>query len=102
MPRGKPVKLETREFTAKVEATAYFRAMLRRYRPGERLNEDDAEELGSLLKLHPRAAEKIGPGIDHFEVHSADYNTQCFWAIRTDETMEKFSYKSCIAGSPTS
>jgi hypothetical protein len=66
--------------------------MLSRYRPGDRVNEDDSRDLASLLKRHSRAAEKIGPGIHHFEVMSADYDTKCFWAVRLDETMESFSY----------
>lgn len=96
MPRRHVIKLATRDFAAKKDAKAYFRAMLNRYKPGDRVNDDDGKDLASLLTRHPRAGEKIGPGIDHFEVMSADYNTQCFWAVRTDETMERFSYQTCI------
>lgn len=96
MPRGHAIKLSTRAFATKREAKAYFSAMLKRYKPGDRVSDEDAKDLASLLKRHPRAAEKIGPGIDHFEVMSADYNSQCFWVMRTDETLERFSYPSCI------
>lgn len=99
MARGRPVKLDTREFRTKGEATAYFSSMLARYRPGDRVNDDDAKDLASLLKRHPEAKEKIGTGIEHFEVMSADYGTQCFWVVRSDKTMERFSYPRCIRGS---
>jgi hypothetical protein len=94
--RRHAIKLATREFATKGAAKTYFSAMLRRYKPGDRVNDEDGKDLASLLQRHPRAAEKIGPGIDHFEVMSADYNTQCFWVVRNDETMERFSYPTCI------
>jgi hypothetical protein len=96
MPRGHPIKLVTREFEKKGDAKAYFRAMLRRYKPGDRVNDEDSKDLASLLERHPHAIEKIGPGIDHFEVMSADYHTKCFWVVRSDETIERFSYTTCI------
>jgi hypothetical protein len=96
LARGHVIKLTTREFATKGDAKAYFSAMLKRYRPGDRVNDEDCKDLASLVRRHPHAGEKIGPGIDHFEVMSADYNSQCFWVVRTDKTMERFSYKSCI------
>ena len=99
MARGRSIKLDTREFATKSDATAYFKSMLARYRPGDRVSEDDSKDLASLLTRHPEAAEKIGAGIHHFEVMSADYGTKCFWVVRLDETMERFSYPSCITGS---
>lgn len=96
MARRHPIKLATRQFATKSETKAYFSAMLRRYKPGDRVNDEDGKDLAALLRRHPQAAEKIGTGIDHFEVMSAEYNTQCFWVVRTDETMERFSYPSCI------
>jgi hypothetical protein len=70
--------------------------MLKRYQSGDRVNDEDGNDLASLLQRHPRAAEKIGSGIAHFEVMSAEYNSKCFWVVRTDETMERFSYPACI------
>lgn len=96
MARPHAIKLATREFRTKGAARAYFSVMLRRYKPGDRVSDEDAKDLASLLQRHPHAGEKIGPGIDHFEVMSADYNSQCFWVVRTDETIERFSYPSCI------
>lgn len=98
MALGHSVKLDTREFRTKGDATTHFKSMLARYQPGNRVNETDAKDLASLLKRHPEATEKIGNGIDHFEVMSADYRTQCFCVVRLDETIERFSYPSCIRG----
>jgi len=98
MGRKKPVILETLHFASQGDAASHFQAMLRNYSPGDRVNEKDAAELASLLRRHPRAAEKIGSGIDHFEILAAEYNTQCFCVVRTDHTLERFSYKPCISG----
>jgi hypothetical protein len=96
MARGHPVVLATRTFPNKGAAKSHFQKMLRGYSPGQRVNDGDAKDLASLLQRHPRASEKIGPGIDHFEVMSADFNSKCFWVVRTDETMERFSYPACL------
>jgi hypothetical protein len=71
--------------------------MLNRYSPGERVSNEDANDLASLLERHPEGVEKIGVGIDHFEVQEADYSTQCFRVVRTDGTWARFSYHTCIA-----
>ena len=97
MPKGNPVVLETRSFSNQKEATAFFRAMLNRYRPKERVSDEDATDLAALLKRHSDYAGKIGVGIDHFEVMSAEFGTQCFRLVRTDGTGEGFSYPHCVA-----
>lgn len=97
MGRKKPVVLASRTFESRLAAAEHFQAMLRRYSPGDRVNDADAKELNSLLNRHPRAADKIGAGIDHFEILAAEYNTQCFCAVRIDSTIERFSYKACVA-----
>jgi hypothetical protein len=58
----------------------------------------DEEVLRAALALHPQANEKIGCGITHFSVRSADFGTKCFWVNRPDGTMEKFSYMACVCG----
>lgn len=98
MGRSVPVVLSNRTFKSKSAATGYFSAMLRTYKPGERVNQGDAVELASLLKRHPEADEKIGIGIDHFEVQAADFGSQCFRVVRNDGTWERFSYHSCVEG----
>ncbi|MGN8094149.1 DCL family protein [Methylobacterium sp. 22177] len=71
--------------------------MLNRYQPGDRVSDEDGAELADLIKRHPEYAEKSGVGVDHFEVQSADYGTQCFRVVRSDGTWERFSYLTCIS-----
>jgi hypothetical protein len=97
MPRGKPVVLDTRSFDNKQEATAYFRTMLHRYRPKQRVSDVDGADLAALLKRHAEYEEKVGVGIAHFELMSAEFGTQCFRLVRVDGTGEDFSYRHCIA-----
>jgi hypothetical protein len=95
--RTKPVILATRTFPRQKDAKAHFSAMLARYRPGDRVDDADAADLLELLKRHPDGSGKVGMGVDHFEVQEADYETQCFRAVRIDGTWERFSYHVCIA-----
>lgn len=97
MPRGNPVLLETRSFKNQKEATAYFKAMLNRYRPGQRVSDEDGADLAALLKRHSEHQEKVGIGIAHFEVMSAEFGTKCFRIVRVDGTGEDFSYRHCIS-----
>jgi hypothetical protein len=96
MARGKPVELVTRTFRTQGEAKEYFSAMLARYEPGEVVSEEDAKDLKSLLDRHNEREKKVGTGVDHFEVMSADFNSQCFCVIRSDGTKVDFSYQRCI------
>lgn len=96
MARGKPVSLETREFANQSLAKDYFKAMLNRYRPGDYVSGKDSADLASLLMRHNEYEEKLGSGIDHFEVMHADYGTQCFCIVRTDGSRIDFSYQRCI------
>lgn len=97
MGRAKPVILGTRTFAKQGDAQAFFGEMLARYNPGDRVNATDQDDLLELLKRHPDATEKIGIGVDHFEVQEADYDTQCFRVVRIDGTWERFSFHVCVA-----
>ena len=97
MPRMQPVILETRAFYNKVEATNFFKEMLNLYRPKQRVSEEDATHLAALLKRHSEYEEKVGMGIDHFEVMRAEYGTRCFRIVRKDGTGANFSYRHCIS-----
>lgn len=96
MARGQPVAFGGLQFAKKGDALAYLKAMLNAYKPGDRVSDADAAVLRGALDRHPEAATKIGQGIDHFMVRSADYGTQCFWVVRDDGTTERFSYSSCV------
>jgi uncharacterized protein DUF3223 len=97
MGQSKPVDLATRTFERQGEATAFFRAMLIRYRPGERIAEEDSLDLVSLLERHAEYVVKVGCGISHFEVMLTAHGTQCFRIVRKDGSGTDFSYRRCIS-----
>ncbi len=94
----KPITIGPHHFGTKGDAAAFLRAMLHKYDVGDKVSAADAEILCSALARHPNAAAKMGGGISHFSVRSADFGTKCFWVNRLDGSSEKFSYKSCIYG----
>jgi Protein of unknown function (DUF3223) len=89
--------LVTRFFDSRQEATAYFRTLLHRYCPKQRVSDVDGADLEALLKRHAEYQEKVVVGIAHFEVMSAEFGTECFRPVRVDGTGEAFSYLHCIA-----
>lgn len=100
MGRKKPVSLGHLEFESQKDAKEHFREILNRYSPGQVLVEADRADVEALLCNHPRADEKIGPGIGRIFVDADDHSGQCFHVARTDETTENFSYLKCITGDP--
>ena len=101
MARAKPVVLKTRTFNSRKDATAFFQGMLNRYRPKQRVSDEDTLHLAALLEGHSAYEEKVGVGIDHFEVMRADYGTHCFRIVRIDGTGVDFSFHHCITGTGT-
>jgi hypothetical protein len=96
---AKPVSVNGKMFPTRGAAIQYFRAILNRYSPGQRLSRADADDLADLLTRHPEAIAKIGCGIDHFEVRLApQMGTQCFWIVRPDATSTDFSFMTCVSG----
>jgi hypothetical protein len=96
MGRSIPVNLGNSYFRSKTEAREFFQQMLKRYNPGDRVKKSDAVLLDELIKRHPDAKTKIGPGVHHFEVGGADFGSQCFYIYRIDGTYEDFSLHSCV------
>jgi hypothetical protein len=95
---AKPITVGSLHFAKRGEALAFFRSMLNRYDIGDKVSAADGEVLRAALALHPKADEKIGCGVLHFSVRSADFGSRCFWVNRPDGTTEKFSYATCIRG----
>lgn len=93
---AKPITLGKLQFAKKGDAAKYLRDMIYRYDVGDKVSADDADVLTAALARHPEATSKVGPGISHFSVRSADYGTKCFWVNRVDGTSEKFSHRACI------
>lgn len=96
---AKPISLGPMHFDKRGDAVAYLKAMLRRYDVGDRVSAGDAVILRAALEHHPNAVAKIGCGITHFSVRTADFGTKCFWVNRPDGTTEKFSITGSIHGS---
>jgi hypothetical protein len=67
-----------------------------RYEHYERINDEDAQHLTALLEWHTERDEKVGVGVDHFDVMWAEFGTRCFRIVRCDGTWIDFSYRHCI------
>jgi len=93
---AKPIRLGPMHFDKRGDAVSYLKDMLHRYDVGDRVSASDAVILQAALEHHPKAAEKIGCGITHFSVRTADFGTKCFWVNRPDGTTEKFSITGSI------
>jgi Protein of unknown function (DUF3223) len=89
-------------FRTKGDARTFFKGMLGRYQPGDRVSEEDARMLRALIERHPERDQKVDVGITGFHVDWATMGTKCFWLTRTDGTKTDFSYTSCIRGAPPS
>ncbi len=95
---AKPMTLGSLQFAKKGDAYAHLKAILQRYEIGDKVSAADAGILMAALQNHPNAAIKIGGGVTHFSVRSADFSTKCFWVNLVDGTSEKFSYRTCVYG----
>ncbi|MTV16319.1 MULTISPECIES: DCL family protein [Bradyrhizobium] len=95
----KPITIGSHHFEKKGDAAAFLKAILHKYDVGDKVNAQDTEVLRAALALHPASSAKVGVGVAHFSVRSADFGTKCFWVNRLDGSTEKFSYKACIGGS---
>jgi hypothetical protein len=85
-----------RAFPTKGEADAYIREVRDKYALGADVtNADDQEFLLDVLDLHPESADKIGPGVDHFEVRDSG-STIGFGIVRSDGSAIDFSWKRCL------
>ena len=94
----KPLTIGSHNFSKKGDAEDFLKTMLHKYDVGDKVSAADAEVLHAALSLHPNGAAKVGAGITHFSVRSADFGTKCFWVNRVDGSSEKFSYRACIYG----
>ena len=102
MGKARKIKLETRLFEKAGDGMTFFRAMLNRYSVGDAVSAADGIDLSALLKRHDETDEKIGVGIDHFEVDFApdEFSGRCFWIVRKDGSRIDFSIKHCLAPKP--
>lgn len=96
---AKPVDLGSLKFRKQEDAHAHFKRMLNAYHLGDVLSPSDASELGELLKRHPEYDEKLGVGIERFEIMMhPEHPTRCFKIVRADGSKDHFSYPVCVTG----
>ncbi len=100
MARSKGYIINGQFFKTKDAIRQKMREILYAYPIGAKLNGEDTAFLLELLHNHPNAIEKIGCGIEGFEVRQESSISRCFYLVRTDGTAENFSYKKCL-NSPT-
>lgn len=101
MGRSKPITLGHLSFSKQGDAMAHFKEILNRLPIGTVLTGNDYGDVAALLSGHPRAQEKIGPGIERLTVDENDADGRCFHIIRTDGSKDNFSYKKCVVGDPS-
>jgi hypothetical protein len=70
-----------------------------------RVPDEHAAFLFGLLDRHPGAAEKIGVGVDHFEIARGAKQvgagwiaTRGFYVVRVDGSRDDFSFMKCVRG----
>lgn len=105
MGKARRIILDTRVFEKAGDATIFFRKMLNRYSLGERVSDKDAQDLTALLNKHEEKDEKIGSGLDYFEVNlppadAPPFSVRCFWLIRKDGSRIDISYVNCLKAKP--
>jgi hypothetical protein len=94
----KSVNLATQDFPSQTAATAFYRAMLSRYSPGDRVSAEDCLHLAALLERHHEYKLKVGTGVDHFSVMLTEHGTTCFRIERNDGSGTDFSFYQCVEG----
>ncbi|GKV23049.1 hypothetical protein SLEP1_g32834 [Rubroshorea leprosula] len=77
-----------------------LRNILHKYAINQEVSEADRNTLMMALNFHPRKDEKIGSGAKEIKVinHPEHKDTRCFSLVRTDGTVEDFSYRKCVHG----
>jgi hypothetical protein len=106
MGKARRIALATRSFDKVGEATAFFGAMLQRYKIGELVSDEDAADLSALLDRHDELEEKVGTGIAGFKVDTPpndvpQFSKRCFWVIRSDGSEIDFSIGHCLKPKPS-
>lgn len=92
------ISIQTVSFAKAGDATEFFKRILNSYRVGERVSDSDSKHLQALLERHDDKDEKVGGGIDYFEVNKPpdDFGGKCFWIVRLDGSKTDFSYTHCL------
>jgi hypothetical protein len=102
MGKRRSIQIDTRLFEKAGDGTKFFSDMLNRYSIGAIVSPIDSLDLTALLSRHDEITEKVGVGIDHFDVAAAPdgHDGKCFWIVRTDGSRIDFSFKHCLEPKP--
>lgn len=84
------------DFHTKKAVTEHARAVLHRWPPKLPIFGPDELFVRDLLVHHPRAEEKIGPGISGVFIGLGEYGNHQFNIRRVDGTEDNFSIKQCV------
>lgn len=71
-------------------------SILKSYKPGEFISNDDYYFMMSVFENHPDWERKMGSGVDEISVQSALYGSKCFYLHRLDGTKTDISYNACL------
>ncbi|MCD7452091.1 DNA-directed RNA polymerase [Datura stramonium] len=75
-----------------------LKQMLSKYAIDRKLSDADKSIVLMALHFHPRRSEKIGKGALEIKIgyHKEYEDSRCFMLVRTDGTVEDFSYRKCM------
>jgi Protein of unknown function (DUF3223) len=99
MARSIPLTIGEKSFETQKAANDFIKELLNAQPLKVPISEPHHSFLMALISRHPRAAEKIGPGIKHFTVEPAAHGTRCFYVTRVDGTRDDFATLKCVRGS---
>lgn len=99
------IVLKTRTFEKSGDAKTFLSGMLKSYSVGQRVSDMDADDLIALLDRHDEKLNKIGNGIDYFEVNLPPpeyppFTKKCFYIVRVDGSKIDFSIVHCLERKP--
>lgn len=97
MSRAKSLSIGGHCFPSQKDAIFFLQQLLN-IEPFATVREPFHSFLCDLVSRHPRAAEKIGKGIDHFTIGVGLYGTRCFYLNRVDGSRTDFSFMKCVRG----
>jgi hypothetical protein len=91
------------QWKTKKEASAFFGMWLRNAVPVHVVkSRHEHSVLLGLIENHPDSADKIGCGVDHFEIRLNPIfsNSNTFYLVRNDGSETDFSFRACVSGKP--
>lgn len=95
MSYRKPLSIGEKSFKTRKDANLFAKKLLNSQPIKVPIPEPQHSFLVALLFLHPRAKEKIGPGVRNFTVEHARHGTRCCYVTRIDGSKAHFSYLKC-------